>query len=142
MFALVYHTYFMHLCILQFLCSFALLRVCALVYSPDFFFFCTIGLKKNLIVCLLLYILKFLCSCFFFRESALWANAFYKSICPYVCVSVCLSVCLCVCSLLRYCLNVFLPPLPKVGCPIILEIQNPLGKIMEGSGLRVFKKIL
>ena len=40
-------------------------------------------------------------------------------------------------SLLRYRLTVFLPPLPKVGCPIFLEIQNPLGKVMERSGLRL-----
>ena len=53
-----------------------------------------------------------------FKASALWANAFYKSKCLYVCLSVRLSVC----SLLRYLLNVFLPPLPKVGCPIFLEI--------------------
>ena len=46
------------------------------------------------------------------------------------------SVCLSVCSLLRYRLNVFFPPLPKVGCPIFLEIQNPWGKVMEGSGLK------
>ena len=38
-------------------------------------------------------------------------------------------------SLLRYPLTVFLPPLPKVGCPIFLEIQNPWGKVMERSGL-------
>ena len=31
--------------------------------------------------------------------------------------------------------EVFLPPLPKVGCPIFLEIQNPWGKVMERSGL-------
>ena len=62
-----------------------------------------------------------------FKASALWADAFYKSKCPYVC--------LCVCSLLRYCLNVFLPPLPEVGCPIFLEIRNPWGKVMERSGL-------
>ena len=53
-----------------------------------------------------------------------------------VCPSVCLSVCLSVCSLLRYRLNVFLPPLPKVECPIFLEIRNPWGKLMERSGLR------
>ena len=29
-----------------------------------------------------------------FKASALWADAFYKSICPYVCVSVCVCVCL------------------------------------------------
>ena len=38
-------------------------------------------------------------------------------------------------SLLRYPLTVFLPPLPKVGCPIFLKIQNPWGKVMERSGL-------
>ena len=32
-------------------------------------------------------------------------------------------------------LTVFLPPLPEVGCPVFLEIQNPWGKVMEGSGL-------
>ena len=45
-------------------------------------------------------------------------------------------VCPSVCSLLRYHLNVFLPPLPKVGCPIFLEIQKPWGKVMKRSGLR------
>ena len=67
-----------------------------------------------------------------FKASALWADAFYKSKCPYVCLFVCLSLC----SLLRYRLNVFLPPLPEVGCPIFLEIRNPWGKVMERSGLR------
>ena len=28
----------------------------------------------------------------FFKAYALWADAFYKSICPYVCLVVCLSV--------------------------------------------------
>ena len=68
-----------------------------------------------------------------FKASALWADAFYKSNCP----SVSLSVRVCVCSLLRYRLNVFLPPLPKIGCPIFLEIQNPWGKVLERSGLRL-----
>ena len=40
-------------------------------------------------------------------------------------------------SLLRYRFNVFLPPLPKVGCPDFLEIWNPWGKVMERRGLRV-----
>ena len=31
--------------------------------------------------------------------------------------------------------NGLLPPLPKVGCPIFLEIRNPWGKVMERSGL-------
>ena len=47
-----------------------------------------------------------------FKESALWADSFYKSKCPYVCVSVCLFV--------RHTfslrLTVFLPPFPKVQC--------------------------
>ena len=47
-----------------------------------------------------------------------------------------LSVRVSVCSLLRYRLNVFLPPLPEVGCPKILEIRNPWGNIVERSGLR------
>ena len=71
-----------------------------------------------------------------FKASALWADAFYKSKCPSVCPSVCLCVRLSICSLLRYRLNVFLPPLPEVGCPIFLEIRNPWGKVMEESGLR------
>ena len=48
--------------------------------------------------------------------------------CPYVRPSVC--------SLLRYRLNAYLPPLPEDGCPKCLEIQNPLGKEKERSGLR------
>ena len=48
-----------------------------------------------------------------------------------------LSVCMCVCSPLRYRLTVFLPPLPEVGCPIVLENRNPWGKVMERSDLRL-----
>ena len=57
----------------------------------------------------------------FSKASALWADAFYKSICPSVCLYICV--------------NVFLHPLPEVGCPIFLEIRNPWGKVMERSGL-------
>ena len=70
-----------------------------------------------------------------FKTLALWADAFYKLKCPSVRLSVRVSVCLSFCSLLRYRLNVFLPPLPKVGCPIFLEIWNPWGKVMVRSGL-------
>ena len=73
-----------------------------------------------------------------FKALALWADAFYKLKCPSACPCVCLSVC----SLLRYPLNVFLPPLLKVGCPIFLEIRNPWGKIMKRSGLRLKKNCL
>jgi hypothetical protein len=38
-------------------------------------------------------------------------------------------------ALLRYRLTVFLPPLPEVGCPIFLEIQNRWEKVMERSGV-------
>ena len=51
--------------------------------------------------------------------------------------SVRLSVRLSVCSFLRYRVNVFLPPLPEVRCPLFLEIRNPWGKVMERSGLRL-----
>ena len=68
----------------------------------------------------------------FFKASALRADAFYKSKFPSASPCVCLSEC----SLLKYSLNVFLPPLPEVGCPIFLEIRNALGKVMERSGLR------
>ena len=50
------------------------------------------------------------------------------SISRFVRPSVCMSVRLSVCSLLRYRLTVFLPPLPKAGCPIFLEIRNPWEK--------------
>ena len=57
------------------------------------------------------------------------------------------SVRLFVCSLLRYCLNVFLPPLPEVGCPNIFRDSKSLGKsngkkwsqigtFLFGSGLK------
>ena len=53
-----------------------------------------------------------------------------RNVRPSVCVCVCMSV-----HFVRYRLTVFLPPLPKVGCPIFLEIRNPWGKVVERSGL-------
>ena len=47
-----------------------------------------------------------------------------------------MCVCVCVSSLLRYCLNIFLFPLPKVGCPQFLEIRNPWRIIVKNSNLR------
>ena len=41
-----------------------------------------------------------------------------------------------ICSLLGYCLNVYWPPLLKVGCPTFLELRNLLGKVLERIGLR------
>ena len=73
----------------------------------------------------------------FGKSSDLEFFFFWKaSLSPFVHMCVCLSVSLCVCLLLRYRLNVFLPQISEVGCPIFLEIQNPWGKIMERSGLR------
>ena len=49
-----------------------------------------------------------------------------------VAMSVCLSVCLCVCLMslfMWYILRPILPPISKVGCPKILKIQNPWGKL-------------
>ena len=65
-----------------------------------------------------------------FKASALWSDAFYKSKCQSVCPSVC--------SLLRYCLNVFLPPIPEVGCSIFLEIRNPWGKSNGKKGSKIW----
>ena len=55
---------------------------------------------------------------------------------------VCLSVRPCVClsvSVLTFEVPFkrILPPLPKVGCPIFLEIRNPWGKEMKRSGFRL-----
>ena len=71
-----------------------------------------------------------------FKALAHWADAFFKLKCLCVFLFVRVCVCLSVCSLLRYYLNVFFPPLPKVGCPKFLEIWNPWRKEMERSGLR------
>ena len=48
------------------------------------------------------------------------------SISQFVHMCVCVCVCLFV-HFLRYRLNVFLSPLPEVGCPNFLEIRNPWG---------------
>ena len=54
-----------------------------------------------------------------FEDSALWAESFYKSICP----SVCLFVCLCVCP--------FLSVLFKR--PFAPTSQNPMSKTFRDS---------
>ena len=56
----------------------------------------------------------------------------------YKCVG--LSVCVSACSLLRYHLNIFFPPTSRSQMSKFLEIQNPWGKVMERSGLRIKKK--
>ena len=67
-----------------------------------------------------------------FIESAHWANSIQQSRCPCV-----------ICHLLVFPLFIYsilrpiLTPLTKVRCPKILEIQNPWGKVLERSGLRI-----
>ena len=56
-------------------------------------------------------------------------------------VNRCVFVRVSVCSLLRYRFNVFLPPLPKVGYPKILELRNPWGK-SNGKKLSQIWKLL
>ena len=53
--------------------------------------------------------------------------------------NVCVSVCLCVglSLFMWYILRPIVPPLPEVGCPKFLEIQNLWGKVMERNGLRI-----
>ena len=52
---------------------------------------------------------------------------------------VAMSVCLLfVCPLFMwYILRPVFPPLSEVGCPKMLEIQNPWGKVLERSGLKI-----
>ena len=56
------------------------------------------------------------------------------SICRLFHMFVRLSVCACV-HFLRYRLNIFLPLLSELRCPTFLEIQNPLRKVIERSGI-------
>ena len=60
-----------------------------------------------------------------FIATALLADAFYKLICPYVCLLT-----------FEVPFKRLLAPLPEIGCPNILEIQSPWGKVMERSVLR------
>ena len=59
----------------------------------------------------------------FFTELAFWADSVYKSRCPSVCVCVCVSVCMS--PLVRYRLNVFLPPFTKVLGQFFLDFCIP-----------------
>ena len=67
-----------------------------------------------------------------FKESALWADSFYKSKCPYVCLSVCLFV--------RYTFSlrftVFLPPTSRSSMSKLFRFSESFGEIMERSGFR------
>ena len=54
-----------------------------------------------------------------------------------VAMSVCLFLFVCLSPFNVLDLRPFLPPLPYVGCPKNLTIQNPCGKVLERSGLRI-----
>ena len=71
-----------------------------------------------------------------FKASALWADAFYKSICPSVRLSVCLFVCLSVCSLFAVPFNGLFAPTSRSQMSNIFRDLESLGKVMERSGLR------
>ena len=70
----------------------------------------------------------------FFFIIGLGINFTYDFEVCYVCVRLCIRVS--VCSLLRQRLNIFLPPLPEIECPKVLEIRNSWGKVMERRCLR------
>ena len=69
-----------------------------------------------------------------FKESALWVNSFYKLKCPYVCLFVRHTFSL------R--LTVFLPPLPEVWCPNVLDFWNPWGKSNGKKWSQIWKLLL
>ena len=66
--------------------------------------------------------------------------SYFQSIGQSICLSVCPSDCLSVCLFARlFTFEVpfkrLFAPTSQVGCPKFLESQNPLGKVMERSGL-------
>ena len=65
-----------------------------------------------------------------FKASALWADAFYKSKCPFVC----LFVCVCVFTFEVPFNGLFAPTSRSRMSNMFREIQNPSGKVMERSG--------
>ena len=63
-----------------------------------------------------------------------------QSVSQFVRLSVRLSVCLSVCVFtFEVPFKRLFAPTSRCGCPIFLEIRNPLGKVMERSGL-IFEK--
>ena len=55
---------------------------------------------------------------------------------------VCLSVCVSIHFWGRYCLNVFLPPLPVVGCPKFFVDTESLGNSNEKKWSQIWKLLL
>ena len=76
-----------------------------------------------------------------FQASALWADAFYKLICPYVCVSVCLSVCLSVCSLFEVPFKRLFAPTSRSRMSNNFRDSDSLGKSNGKKWSQIKKKI-
>ena len=53
--------------------------------------------------------------------------------------ALCVCVCVCVCSLLRYRLNVFLPPLPEIQRSNFFRFSESLGKSNRKKLSKIFK---
>ena len=89
---------YIEMSICLFVCLFVCLSVCLFTFEVPFngLFDPTsrslISKKINKIFSDALYIMLILG--IIFKALALWADAFYKSKCPYICLSVCLFVCL------------------------------------------------
>ena len=67
--------------------------------------------------------------CSLFKALALWADAFYKSICPSVCLSVCLSVYLFVCLFtFEVMFKLFFAPTSQSQMSNIFRDSESLGK--------------
>ena len=90
--------------------------------------------KERLIKCSLTFLHSLKSGSPIFKESDLWADSLFKSKCPYVRLFVCPW------HFLSPLNGLFLPPLPKVQCPIFLGIRNSKGKVILWSGLRFFLK--
>ena len=70
----------------------------------------------------------------FFKASALWADAFYKLICPSVCPSVCRSVCPSVCAF------TFEVPFKRLFTPTSQNQMSNIFRVLESFGKSNGKK--
>ena len=68
-----------------------------------------------------------------FKASALWADAYYKSTCPYVCLSVCVFVCVFIFELP---FKRSFAPTSRSRMSIVFSNLESLGKVMKRSGIR------
>ena len=73
-----------------------------------------------------------------FKASALWADAFYKSKCPYVCLFVCLSVC----SIFRYRLMVWGTSITQQNIEDLERTQKCFAKLVLQEKYSDYKSAL